>query len=73
MDIRRLLGRNIRRRRLELGLTQEQFAEKSGFDQRYVSQLENGRRSPSIVSLHELAVALDTTPVVLITPDGGDS
>ncbi len=69
MDMRRLLGRNVRRRRLELGWTQEQLAEKSGFDQRYVSQLENGRRSPTIVSLYELAVALETTPVALITPD----
>ena len=31
MDMRRLVGRNVRRIRLEKGLTQEAFAETSGF------------------------------------------
>lgn len=69
MDMRRLVGRNVKRLRLELGLTQEQLAERSGFDQRYISQLEGGRRNPTVVSLFELAQALGSTPVILISPD----
>lgn len=69
MDMRRIVGLNVKRRRLELGLTQEQLAELSGFSQQYLSDLENGRRNPTVVSLWELAQALDTTPIALITPD----
>lgn len=66
MDMRKLVGRNVRRFRLERGLTQEQFAERSGFSQQYISDLERGRRNPTIVSLYELALALDCTPVELL-------
>lgn len=66
MDMRKLVGRNVRRLRLERGMTQEQFAERSGFSQQYISDLERGRRNPTIVSLYELAVALGTIPVTLL-------
>lgn len=69
MDMRKLIGRNVRRIRGERGMTQEQFAERSGFSQQYISDLERGRRNPTIVSLFELAQALDSTPVELLTPD----
>lgn len=67
--MRRLLGRNARKARLAAQLTQEQLAERSGFAQQYISDLERGLRNPTIVSLYELALALNTTPVALITPD----
>lgn len=69
MDMRRLVGRNVRRFRQERGLTQEQFAELSGFSQQYISDLERGQRNPTVVSLYELAVALSVTPAELVTPD----
>lgn len=64
-----LVGRNVRRLRLEAGLTQEALSDRCDFDQRYISQLERGLRNPTVLSLHEIAQALDTTPVALITPD----
>ena len=70
MDMRRLLGRNVRRCRVDAGLTQEQLSDRSGFSQQYISDMERGLRNPTIVSLYELADALGTTPVALITPDG---
>lgn len=69
MDMRRLLGRNVRTKRIEAELTQEQLSERSGFSQQYISDMERGLRNPTIVSLYELAQALETTPVALITPD----
>lgn len=68
MDMRQLVGRNVRRLRLERGLTQEQLSELSGFSQFYISSLELGRRNPTIVSLFELAQALKSTPAELLTP-----
>lgn len=69
MDMRRLVGRNVRRARSERGLTQEQFAERSGFTQQYISDLERGRRNPTVVTLFELASALSVEHVELVRPD----
>lgn len=73
MDMRRLVGRNVRRLRLAADLTQEQLAERSGFTQQYLSDLERGRRNPTVVSLYELAQALGATPIDLITPEDAES
>jgi transcriptional regulator with XRE-family HTH domain len=66
MDMRRLVGENVRRIRQDRGLTQEQFAEISGFSQQYLSGLERGRRNPTVVTLFELATALNATPIDLL-------
>ena len=58
MDMRKLVGRNVKRIRQDRGLTQEELAERSGFSQQYISGLEQGRRNPTIVSIYELATAL---------------
>lgn len=64
-----MVGRNVKRVRLEKGLTQEQFADLSGFTQQYLSDLECGRRNPTIVTLFELSQALGIEHVALVTPD----
>ena len=55
MDMRRIVGSNVRRLRLERELTQEQFAEISGLSQQYISGLEHGHRNPTVVTLYEIA------------------
>ena len=69
MDMRKLIGRNVRRIRLEKSLTQEQFAERSGFTQQYISGLERGKRNPTIVNVYWFAQALGTDHVALVAPD----
>ena len=66
MDMRRLVGINFARLRKEKGFTQERFAEISGFTQQYVSDLERGRRNPTVITLFHLASALGVTPVDLV-------
>lgn len=66
MDMRRLVGRNVKAARLKAKLSQEQLAERSGFTQQYLSGLERGQRNPTIVSLYEIAQALGTTPIELL-------
>ena len=68
MDMRRLVGENVRALRVERGWTQEHFAERSGFSQQYISGLESGRRNPTIVTLFELAQALGVKPAELLQP-----
>jgi transcriptional regulator with XRE-family HTH domain len=72
MDMRKLVGRNVKRVRQEKGLTQEQLAELSGFSQQYISGLEKGRRNPTIVSLYKLATALGVSHMELVrSVEGG--
>ncbi|MBA4751225.1 MAG: transcriptional regulator [Novosphingobium sp. 32-60-15] len=66
MDMRRLVGLNFAKLRKDKGFTQERFAEMSGFTQQYVSDLERGRRNPTVVTLFHLASALGVTPADLV-------
>ena len=66
------MDRNAKKIRLAKGLTQEEFAERSGFSQQYISDLERGRRNPTVVSLYELAQALGVTHMELVQPDRKD-
>ena len=68
MDMRKLVGENIRRIRQKKGLTQEQFADLAGFSQQYISGLEQGRRNPTVITLYELAVALGVSHIDLVRP-----
>lgn len=67
--MRRIVARNARSARLRLGITQEELAARSGFSQQYLSGLERGRRNPTVVTLFELATALETTPIALLSPE----
>lgn len=56
-----IFGNVIRRRRQELGLSQEDFADQAGIHRTYVSSIELGKVQISIRIAHQLAVALQTT------------
>ena len=45
------LGNAIRAFRLKAKLTQQELAERSGFDATYISMLERGRRNPPFLTL----------------------
>jgi transcriptional regulator with XRE-family HTH domain len=68
MDMRKLVGDNCARIRKERGWTQEELAERSGLTQQYLSDLERGKRNPTIVTIHELAQALEVSHVELVRP-----
>jgi transcriptional regulator with XRE-family HTH domain len=52
------LGRAIRLRREELGLSQEDLALELGYDQGWISHIENGRTNPAYGTVDRLARAL---------------
>ncbi|RWK14789.1 MAG: XRE family transcriptional regulator [Mesorhizobium sp.] len=72
MDMRRLVGRNFARLRRESGLTQEDVEARSGFSQQYLSDLERGKRNPTVITLYELAQAIGVSHVDLVRPDNED-
>jgi transcriptional regulator with XRE-family HTH domain len=57
---------NLRRRRAELGLSQEAVALAADMDQSQYSRIERGEVDPSIRTLTRVARALGTTPSELL-------
>jgi transcriptional regulator with XRE-family HTH domain len=57
-DFQAALGAAVKARREALGLTQEQLAHESKLHQRWVSNIETGKRNPSYGSLRRLAAGL---------------
>jgi transcriptional regulator with XRE-family HTH domain len=57
-DVRRMVGRNVRRLRMAAGLSQAELAGRMGVDRAYVSGLELGQRNPTILTLWHIAKAL---------------
>lgn len=66
MDVRRIVGLNVRRHRLEAGISQEELAARMGAEQFYVSGLEAGKRNITIVSLWRAALALNIEAAELV-------
>ena len=55
-------GHRIQKRRQELGITQEELADRVNLSRTHMGHIEQGRRSPSLEVLNKLAKALKTTP-----------
>ncbi len=53
------LAKSIKKRRLQLGISQEKLAEKCAFDRTYISMLERAKRNPSYLNLLKLSQGLD--------------
>lgn len=57
-----ILGGNVRRRRLAMGLSQEELAERAELHRTYVGSLERGERNVSLENIFRLADALGCLP-----------
>lgn len=64
--IRSVLARNVRSRRKELALSQEQLAFEAEIDRTYVSQIERSTINPSLQVLCKVASALKLEVVSLL-------
>jgi len=62
----KMLGESIRRRRTELGLAQESFAEKCGLHRTYIGGVERGERNITINTLNIISNCLNISPAHLI-------
>ena len=59
MDIKQKFGNNLKRLRLEKGLSQEKLALNADIDRTYIPSIEKGERNVSIVIAEKLAIALN--------------
>jgi transcriptional regulator with XRE-family HTH domain len=55
VDIQARLGLNVRRLREAKGWSQEDYADRAGIHRTYVSDIERGRRNPTITVVEKLA------------------
>lgn len=53
------LGRRVRSRRHDLGLTQQALADRIGVQRAYLGHVENGQRNVSLHNLLRIAAALN--------------
>lgn len=70
MDIRAVVGRNVKRERRRCGFSQEELAFRSDLHRTYVSGVERGVRNPTVVIVARLADALGVEPGALLEMDG---
>lgn len=60
------LGKRIKQRRAELGITQLELALRCGESQQYIGMLEIGERSPTVEVIENIASGLETTVGTLL-------
>lgn len=65
-DPRALFGKAVRARRLKLGLTQEELAERADMHWTYVSGIERGERNVALLNIVRLAKALQLSASQLL-------
>lgn len=66
MDLCRTFGGNVKRLRKEAGYSQEAFADRAGVARSYMSEVEVGRRNPTLRVVERIANALDVPAATLL-------
>jgi len=56
-----VLGKNVRKARKSLNMTQEQLSEYASISTVFISQIENGARKPSLETLYNLSIILNVS------------
>jgi transcriptional regulator with XRE-family HTH domain len=69
-SLRLQLAANVRRLRLQVGMTQEVLAEETGLHRTYIGSVERGERNLSVDNIEKLASALQVPPSELLAPTG---
>lgn len=73
MDLPQILGWNVRELRKRRGISQEELALDADMKRSYVSDMERGKRNPTIKAIARLATALDVLPEDLVRLPNGET
>ena len=65
-SIEKFFGQVLQQLRKERGLSQEELGFESGYHRTYISQLERGKKSPSLQTIFQLAKALNVEPSEIV-------
>jgi transcriptional regulator with XRE-family HTH domain len=70
MDLKEIMAMNLRRKRHDQQMTQEELAERAGLSARYVGAIERGDVAASVTVLGQIADALGVEPGDLLKRSG---
>jgi transcriptional regulator with XRE-family HTH domain len=70
---KKTLGAIIKQKRNEAGMTQDQLSSATNLSRNYISDIENGRYTPSLNALSKIAICLDLDLNVLKMTEIQDS
>lgn len=73
MDARAIIGWNLRRLRVERGLSQERLALAAAIDRAYVGRVERGSENVTITTLEAMAAALGVPVATLLIEPEADA
>lgn len=65
MDIVKIFSKNVRKYRIEKGLSQEALAERAGLHRTYISAIECEKRSIALENIQRIANALEIETYLL--------
>lgn len=71
ISLQEVFSKNMKNRRKELGLTQEELATKVGISASFITEIEIGRKSPSFTNISKISDALDS-PAWSLFVEGGN-
>ena len=69
MDIVKVFGQNVKKYRQELGISQEELADRSNLHRTYISAIECFRRSIALENIQRIADALEIETYKLFLED----
>jgi transcriptional regulator with XRE-family HTH domain len=67
LTIEKAFGQVLRKIRKDKHINQEKLAIDSDLDRSFISQLEHGRKQPSLTTIFQLSKALDISPSKMIS------
>lgn len=67
-QLRHSLATNVRKARIEAGLSQEELGSVAGLHRTYVGSIERAERNVSLATVERLGKALGVDPVILLQP-----
>lgn len=69
MDIVKIFGKNVKKYRQKLGISQEELADRSNLHRTYISAIECFRRSIALENIQRIADALEVETYKLFLED----
>lgn len=66
MRLERVFGLVLASLRKDRGFSQEALGFEAGYHRTYISQLERGKKSPSLQTIFQIAAALKTSPSAMV-------
>ena len=69
--LQKIVAKNVKYRRLHLGLSQEELADICGYHRTYIGSIERAERNITLSTLESLAKALGVSPHELLAGENG--